>query len=125
MKYFIPIAAFCMLMSACDTAVSPTIAGAGDGGVIGGGGTGSGSGTTSETLKVLPSSIELSVGNRITLTTNSPGTAVSWKSSATSVVSVGSDGVATAVGVGVAVITATTQSGTVRSATSTITVRAP
>jgi uncharacterized protein YjdB len=123
MKYFIPIAAFCMLMSACDTAVSPTIAGAGDGGVIGGGGTGSGSGTTSETLKVLPSSIELSVGNRITLTTNSPGTAVSWKSSATSVVSVGSDGVATAVGV--AVITATTQSGTVRSATSTITVRAP
>lgn len=118
MKSLIAIVALCMTISACDTAVMPTYAGAGgNGGVVKGGGSGS-----TDALKVLPSSIELGVGTKITLTTNSPSTPVSWKSDAPSIVSVSTDGVATANAAGVATITATTQSGTVRSATAVITV---
>lgn len=118
MKSLIKLVALCAMITACDTAVSPQIAGAGDnGGVVTGGGSGG-----STALKVVPSSIELSVGNKITLTTNSPSTPVSWKSDASTVVSINGDGVATAIAAGVATITATTQSGTVRTATATITV---
>jgi len=122
MKYIITLAALCTMLTACDTAVLPTIAGAGtNGGVVTGGGTGGG-GTSNDALKVVPGTIELSVGTRITLTTNT-STPVSWRSDTPSVVSITSEGVATAGSPGVAVITATTQSGTARSATATITVR--
>jgi hypothetical protein len=122
MKYFITLAVFCTLLSACDMAVSPQIAGAGDGGVISGGG--GGGGTNTDALKVVPSTIDLVAGTHVTLTTNAPATPVSWKSDAPAVASVTSEGVATANAVGVARITATTQSGTTRSASATITVRA-
>lgn len=121
MKYIITLAALCTMLTACDTAVLPTIAGAGtNGGVVTGGGTGGGG--SNDVLKVVPGSIELIVGTRITLTTNT-STPVSWRSDTPSVVSITTDGVATAGAPGVAVITATTQSGTARSATATITVR--
>jgi uncharacterized protein YjdB len=109
-----------LLVSACDTAVSPLIAGAGNGGVVGDGAGGSGGGTT---VQILPSQVEISPGTTFRFTINVDATLLRWRSDAGGVASVSAQGVVTGISQGTAKITALLASDTTRRSTATVTVR--
>lgn len=71
-------------------------------------------GTSTYSVTVIPSRVELTVGDTYSLRTEvSPsGTAITWTSSDTSIATVGTTGIVTAVGEGTATITATISDGT-------------
>ena len=122
----ITLLAAAALVTACDQAATPTIAGlgGGTGPVSTGGGAGGSNGGTS-TLSVQPNQVQLLVGGSVQLSTNAPlalQSQVQWSSLAPAVVAVSPSGLATAIAPGTAVIVARYAFDTTQAGSATITV---